>query len=111
MKHYTSISDFLEDYGWKAEDGEFTKFANYTFQRITHEDWKGLSLEAFMRKARIKKWVPLDPEMSLNEQLGEEEASKLVKAAINNNLQPLCCEQMGQVEEKASRLLSAFLTL
>jgi hypothetical protein len=93
VKHYTSISDFLTAHGYTAGDGEFTKEIGYVVHHIAYEQWKGLTLETFMRKARINKWVPLDPERSLREQLGEEEANRMAAAMLDNTITPLFVDE------------------
>lgn len=60
MTHYTSISDFLEAHGYKAEE-DIACYLKWEGRNITqlirYKDWKDLSLDAFIQKAREKGWV------------------------------------------------------
>lgn len=57
MKTYASISDFLTAHGYEVETDYFVKKEGPRWTFIYPYQWQGLSVEAFIAKAREKGWV------------------------------------------------------
>jgi hypothetical protein len=84
MTTYTSISDFLEAHGYVVETDYYVKKEGPQYTFIYPYQWQGLTVEAFMRKAREKGWVK---EKSLDRERREEH--RLLAA---NGLEEPCSE-------------------
>lgn len=55
---YQSISELLEANGYREKEGKYIKeLGHYNQIWITPDEWMGLSVEDFEKKARAKNWI------------------------------------------------------
>lgn len=77
MKHYTSISDFLEAHGYTAQaDGYCRDEGDGLKSCIPPGEWQGLTVETFMRMAKEKGWVQ-PPLLVSDEGIGRDKSKPL----------------------------------